>query len=218
MKVKMITVKICGITNKQDVEAAVKAGVDMLGFVVGVPSSPRNISQIKLKRLLKIIPHNVKSVAVTVFKSVAETQRIFKEINTDYIQLHGNYYKSIQFLTEIPKSQIIAAIDGKTSNALDYATEFSEIFQYVLLDAAGYDGRGGTGTNLNWDYCRLIRETIYPKPLILAGGLTPKNVNQAVQNVKPTGVDVSSGVEREFGIKDRKKIIEFVKNAKETKI
>ena len=210
-------VKICGITKEADIEAAVDAGVDMLGFVVGVPSSPRNIPISKVKNLINKVPRSVDSVAVTVFKTMDELQQIFVELKTDYLQLHGNYYHTLESMSEIPRNRIIAAVDGRMSNALDLAAELSCIFQSVLVDTAGAGGLGGTGIAHDWKYSRKIRDIIYPKPLILAGGLTPRNVGDAIRAVEPFGVDVSSGVERRPGVKDREKIYEFIAKAKEAK-
>ena len=136
---------------------------------------------------------------------------------TDYLQLHGNLRHIFESLSEIPRSKIIGAVDGRAPNALDLAVESSSFFQSILLDTAGNGGVGGTGIVHDWHLSKKIRDVINPTPLILAGGLTIGNVTEAIEVVKPYGIDVSTGVERKPGIKDHEKMREFVAKAKEAK-
>ncbi len=214
----MVKVKICGITGEEDLTAAVNAGVDMLGFVVEVPSSPRNLAISKARYLISKVPESVSSVAVTVFKTIDELVHIHEGSRADFLQIHGSYpHILVSNVNLSSKSNIIGAVDGRAPDALNLAIEFSDIFQSVLLDTAGKGGVGGTGATHNWSLSRRIRDAIHPTPLILAGGLTPENVGKAIQMVKPYGVDVSSGVEKKPGIKDHKKMLNFVAEAKKVK-
>lgn len=207
----MVKVKICGITNMEDLRAASDAGADLLGFVVGAPSSPRNLTLSKARCLISNVPEGVSSVAVTVFKTVDELVQIYRELNADCLQLHGAFSHTLEPKADtLPRSRIIRAVDGGAPDALERAVEFSDVFQSVLLDTAGSGGVGGTGITLDWYSSRRIRDAIHPAPLILAGGLTPENVGEAIQRVKPYGVDVSSGVERKAGMKDHEKIRDFI--------
>ena len=211
----MVKVKICGITREEDLRAAVDAGADLLGFVVGVPASPRNLLFPRARYLTSKVPESVNSVAVTVFKTLSELVQIHRELKTDYIQLHGNFYHIRKPITELPsRNCIIGAVNARAANALDLATEFSGIFQYVLLDTTGNGGVGGTGITHDWSLSKRIRDAIHPTPLILAGGLTPTNVSRAIGMVKPDGVDVSSGVEKKPGIKDHEKMFNFIAEVK----
>jgi len=211
----MVKVKICGITREEDLKAAVEAGADSIGFVVGVPSSPRNLPLSKARYLIAKVPKGVDSVTVTVFKTMEEQMKLYNDLETDFLQLHGELH---HFLAHAcyPSSKkcIIGAVNAGGANVFDLAMEYSGIFKSILLDTAEDDGTGGTGALHDWHLSRRIRDAIYPAPLILAGGLTPENVGEAIREVKPYGVDVSSGVEERPGIKDREKIFGFVAIAK----
>ena len=212
----MVKVKICGITREDDLKAAVDAGVDSLGFVVGVPSSQRNLQLSEAKSLIAEASKSVNTVAVTIFKNMERLKQISKQTNADYLQIHGSFPE----LTLDPalRKRIIGVVDARADDALELAVTYSGIFNSVLIDTAGDDGVGGTGLTHNWNLSRRIREVIYPVPLILAGGLSPENVDEAIHRVRPYGVDVSSGVERSPRIKDHEKMFEFVAKAKEARV
>lgn len=212
----MVMVKICGITNEDDLEAATDAGTDSLGFVVGVPSSPRNLSIPIARRLIDKVPDGVNSVAVTVFDNVDRLRRVFAELKPDYLQIHGDLSQMLAQLSEI-RDRAIVAVDGGAKEASNVATELSRTFQFILLDTASDGGLGGTGKIHDWHSSGRIRSKIHPAHLILAGGLNPRNVGEAVRVVKPFGVDVSTGVEKKPGLKDFEKMREFVARAKEGK-
>jgi len=213
-----VRVKICGITRKEDLDAAVAAGADAVGFVVGVASSPRNIALEKAEKLIRQVPPFVKSVLVTVPKSVDEFE-IYEQLNPDAIQIHGeNLHAAASVRLKIPNTLLIGAVNANLANVLNVVSRTAKIFDAVLLDSFA-DGRyGGTGIVHDWELSKRVKQVIHPKPLILAGGLNPENVAEAVRTVQPYAVDVSSGVERQPGIKDHKKIIEFIKNAKDVRI
>ena len=210
--------KICGITRKEDLDTAAVAGADAVGFVVGVASSPRNIALEKAEKLIRQVPPFVKSVLVTVPKSIDEFETCEK-LNPDAIQIHGeNLHAAASVRLKIPNTFLIGAVNANLANALNVVSRTPKIFDAVLLDSFA-DGRyGGTGIVHDWELSKRVKQVIHPKPLILAGGLNPENVAEAVGTVRPYAVDVSSGVERQPGIKDHQKIIEFIKNAKDVRI
>jgi phosphoribosylanthranilate isomerase len=214
----MVMVKICGITREEDLEAAVDAGADSLGFVVGVHSSPRNLALPMARRLIAKVPRNMNSVAVTVFDNIDRIKQIYSELKPDYLQLHGDLSQILEMPSEIERDRVIVAVDGGSANAFDEVSKLSGIFQFILLDTAGDGGIGGTGMVHDWHSSRRIRDKIHPAHLILAGGLTPRNVGEAIRTVRPYGVDVSTGVEKKPGIKDHEKIREFVAKVKEEKL
>jgi phosphoribosylanthranilate isomerase len=109
---------------------------------------------------------------------------------------------------------LIGAVKARSPNAIGSAAEAAKMFDAVLLDSFVQGKHGGTGVVHDWNVSQHVKQLVYPKPLILAGGLNPENVAEAVRTVKPYAVDVSSGVERQPGIKDYQKMVEFVKNAK----
>ena len=209
--------KICGITRKEDLEAAAAAGADAVGFVVGVASSPRNIALEKAEKLIRQVPPFVKSVLVTVPKSIDEFEK-YEKLNPDAIQIHGeNLHAAASVRLKIPNTLLIGAVNANLANALNVVSTTAKIFDAVLLDSFA-DGRyGGTGIVHDWELSKRVKQVIHPKPLILAGGLNLENVAEAVRTVRPYAVDVSSGVERQPGIKDHQKIVEFIKNAKDVR-
>jgi len=207
-------VKICGITASEDLNIAVKAGADALGFVVYAPRSPRNLSLDKARRLIKATPIFVETVAVTIQKNIEQLIKIYDELLPDVIQIHNPPNNNQDFRKQLPHNKLIGVIQVKEGNTIDDVSETAEFFDGITLDTYDPEGYGGTGKTHDWELSRQIRDTIYPKPLILAGGLNPGNVNRAVATVKPYAVDVSSGVESRPGVKDREKIFEFVKNAR----
>jgi len=215
MRMRRVRVKICGLTRKEDLEAAATAGADAVGFVVGVASSPRNLSLTEAKKLIRQVPPFVKSVLVTVPSTLEELAMAFEKLNPDAIQIHReNLHAAASVRLKIPNTLLIVAVNTNLANALDVVSKASKIFDSVLLDSFA-DGRyGGTGIVHDWELSKRLKQAIHPKPLILAGGLNPDNVAEAVRTVEPYAVDVSSGVERQPGVKDKLKMIEFVKNAK----
>ncbi|MEM2098774.1 MAG: phosphoribosylanthranilate isomerase [Candidatus Bathyarchaeia archaeon] len=209
-----IKVKICGITRREDLDAAVEAGADAVGFVVGAPASPRNLPIEKAEELLKQVPPFVKSVMVTVVGKLGELSKTCKRLNPDVVQIHAKTLLDYKNIRKSLNTQVIAAVNANAPDALEQALEASKTFDAVLLDSIVNDQYGGTGVCHNWELSKLVKQSIHPKPLIIAGGLNPTNVVKAVQIVQPYAVDVSSGVELKPGIKDKRKMLDFIKNAK----
>ena len=212
----MVKVKICGITREEDLDAAVQAGADAVGFVVDVNKSPRNLSLRAARVLIDRVPSNVSSVAVTIFDGFQRVVGICQELRPSFIQLHGITQKMSREHKLGFRTSTIVGVNAESPNALENAISNSEFADALLVDSNRPDGLGGTGCIHNWDLSRRIRDAIYPVPLILAGGLTPENVSRAIRTVRPYGVDVSTGVETRPGIKDPVKIVEFVREAKGT--
>ncbi len=215
MKVK---VKICGITSNEDLVTAIEAGADAVGFVVNVSSSPRNLTIEKAERLMRNTPVFVKNVVVTVPKRLGELVEIYERLRPDILQIHGHNLSDSVIREKLANTRLIRAIQVKSVHAVDEAVKTANTFDAVLLDTFVPDKFGGTGEVHDWELSKHIRLKVHPKPLILAGGLNPENVQDAVRVVKPYAVDVSSGVESQPGIKDSKKVFEFIKNAKEVEI
>jgi phosphoribosylanthranilate isomerase len=213
-----VKVKICGITRKEDLDAAAAAGADAVGFVVGAAASPRNLSLETAEKLFRQVPPFAKSVLVTVPTSIDELVEACGKLNPDAIQIHGDKLRSTAVIRErLTKTLLIGAVNANSPDALEAASVASKIFDAVLLDSLTNGQYGGTGTVHDWELSKLIKRVIHPTPLILAGGLNPENVAEAVRVVQPYAVDVSSGVELQPGIKDNQKMINFVKKAKNVK-
>jgi len=211
-----VRVKICGITRKEDLTAAAAAGADALGFVVGAPASPRNLSLEAAEQLFKQVPPFVTSVLVTVPATIDALMENCRRLNPDAVQIHGENLHNAELIREkLPGILLIRAVNACSPDALETASAAAKEFDAVLLDSLAEEQYGGTGSVHNWKLSRLIQRVIHPVPLILAGGLNPENVADAVRIVQPYAVDVSSGVEQQPGIKNNQKMINFVKNAKD---
>jgi phosphoribosylanthranilate isomerase len=210
-----VRVKICGITSLKDLLMAVETGADAVGFVVDVPQSPRNLSLGKVKELMEATPIFVQTVVVTVPEDFSHLEKICEDLNPDAIQIHGLNSSYTKIQERHPGTQLVGAIQAKPGFDVENVVGMADISDAVLLDSYSPDKYGGTGRTHDWELSRRVRETISPKPLILAGGLKPENVKQAADVVKPYAVDVSSGVESFPGIKDQNKVLQFIRNAQE---
>jgi len=211
---RTVKVKICGITREEDLEAACKLGADMVGFIIGFTLSPRSISLERAKRLFNLIPNGVRSALVMVPKSIEEILETYSHLKPDVIQVHGEF-SDLRFLKRrLPETKIVRAVPVIGAESIKRAINEAAYFDGVLVDSHVAGKLGGTGVTHDWSISRLVRDAIYPKPLVLAGGLNPSNVAEAVKVVKPYAVDVSTGVELSPGVKDHMKIEAFIKRAK----
>lgn len=214
----MVKVKICGFTRPEDVKIACKLGADMVGAIM-VPKSPRNVSIDRAKQILAAADKGVEKVAVIMPQSLADIEKISKELKPDYLQLHLKFPASD--IRDVKKSLdarliVVVPIPQQVENRqriIDMAKEADKVADLTLLDTKGLHG-GGTGLTHDWNLSREIR-AIVKKPLLLAGGLNPSNVGQAIKTVHPYGVDVATGVESSIGIKSPALIEEFMKAVKE---
>ncbi len=216
---RSVRVKICGITREEDLAVAVTAGADAVGFLVGVPSSPRNLTLERAEILLRQVPIFVDSVVVTAPKNINELVEICARLKPSAIQIHGKKHLDASEIRErIRDIRLIKTVYVKKESLSEATIEDSKIFDAILLDSFTRDQYGGTGRVHDWALSRQIKEAVKPVPVILAGGLKPENVKEAVLTVQPYAVDVASGVELKPGVKDPEKIRAFVENAKEIKI
>ena len=216
---RSVRVKICGITREEDLAAAVAAGADAVGFLVGVPSSPRNLTLERAERLLRQVPIFVDSVVVTAPQSINGLVKICEGLKPTAIQIHGkkNFVAS-EIRDRIKDSRLIKTIYVKASSLSETVIEELKTFDAVLLDSFTKGQYGGTGRVHDWTLSRQIKEAVAPLPVILAGGLKPENVKEAILTVQPYAVDVASGVELRPAVKDHEKIRVFVENAKKIKL
>ncbi|UCC58753.1 MAG: phosphoribosylanthranilate isomerase [Candidatus Bathyarchaeum sp.] len=216
---RSVRVKICGITREEDLAIAVAAGADALGFLVGVPSSPRNLTLERAERLLRQVPIFVDSVVVTAPQNINDLVKICERLKPTAIQIHGKKHLDASEIRErIKDTRLIKTIYVKTASLSEAIIEDSKIFDAILLDSFTKNQLGGTGRVHDWTLSRQIKEAVAHTPVILAGGLKPENVKEAILKVQPYAVDVASGVELRPGIKDPDKVRAFVENAKEIKI
>lgn len=203
----MTLVKICGITNLEDALAAVEFGADALGFNF-YHESPRYISPEAAQKILEEIPPSIWKVGVFVNEPAESVIDLSQDLELDYLQFHGEEtpYYCEQFAKPYWK-----AFRFKNEHGFDLMKKYH--CDYYLVDAYSEKGYGGTGEVADWS---LAREAKKIGKIFLAGGLTPENVKEAIRNVQPDGVDVTSGVESEPGKKDPAKLERFITAAKET--
>ncbi|MEC5424577.1 phosphoribosylanthranilate isomerase [Virgibacillus sp. C22-A2] len=199
-------VKICGIKTKQAAQTAANAGADLIGFVFA--PSKRRISPSDAAIIAKSLPASSKTVGVFVNESVERMMEIANLVGLDYIQLHGDEPAAIAQQLDYKIIKAFPVQQDNLSEIKAYPCDF------YLLDSPAGVNRGGNGTTFDWHLTRNL--SLDPAKIILAGGLTVENVNQASKLVNPAGVDVSSGVEVN-GEKDLVKIKEFIESAKKSR-
>ncbi len=209
-------VKICGMMRLSDVSAALNEGADAVGFVVESPSSPRNLPLTKAQKLMKVVRMFSTKVAVTSTHDPKRIVVVCSRLKPDALQLHYHTPQLVHMLRKKhPATRLILATGVRDKLSMKKAKSASRYADAVLADSPNSTGTGGTGIIHDWRLTARIRKGIYPHPLILAGGLTPNNVKTAIETVRPFAVDVSSGVEKTVGIKDHRKIREFIMKANE---
>ena len=194
-------IKICGLTRECDVEAAVAAGADAVGFVF-YAQSPRCVTPQRAAELSRLIPPFVTLTALFVNALPEDIETVLQQVPVGLMQFHGDETEADCQRWQRPYLRAVRMKPGL--DLLQYATDFASA-RALLLDAF-VEGYGGGGQVFDWS---LIPSGL-PKPLVLSGGLTPENVGAAIRRVRPAAVDVSSGVEVSKGIKDAAKIAAFV--------
>ncbi len=202
----MVRIKICGITNLEDALLAVAAGADALGFVF-FKESPRHIFPEQAAAIIRQLPPFVQTVGLFVNEALETVNGIADRCGLDIIQLHGD--ESPEFCDGV-KRRVIKALRVKDITSLDAMKDYQ--VAAFLLDAWSPTAHGGTGRTFNWEIAASAAQS---GCIILAGGLTPENVADAIRQVRPYAVDVSSGVETEPGKKCREKMTTFIHAAKQ---
>lgn len=196
-------VKICGITRKSDALAAAEYGADIIGFVF-YEQSPRYIAPEKAKQIIDALPGSVQTAGIFVNYDLAKIKELSIKLKLDYLQLYGQD-EHLTFFSFFPGA--IKAI--QVSSEKDISNIDSYPFEFVLLDANARGKYGGTGKTFDWKLAKKASKKTDAK-VFLAGGLNAKNVKQAIMQVRPYAVDASSKLEKELGIKDHRKIKEFI--------
>ncbi len=207
----MSLVKICGITRPQDAEDAFSLGADFLGLVFA--PSPRRVDSIQAERIIEAVPTFQNFVGVFQNQEIAEVRRVAERLGLQYVQLHGE--ESPEYCEHLKKDglSIIKAIhvNGKSSVTENELKPYN-IFAF-LFDTKVGSKSGGTGKSFDWN---LISPDIWKEnKCFLSGGLTPGNIDEAIDATHPFAVDVSSGVESKPGMKDFPLVREFIKKARQ---
>ena len=202
---KQVKVKVCGMTSLKDALVAVEGGADAVGFIF-YKKSPRSVTMKTVREIVLELPPFVDTVGVFVDETAEQINKIADYCNLDIIQLHGD--ESPTFCKKI-RRKVIKAFRIKDMQSVKKLSSFQ--VSGFLLDTFSDNLHGGTGKVFDWNLALPAKKF---GPVIMAGGLTPNNVQQAVRQIRPYGVDVCSGVESEPGIKDHKKVRAFLNNAK----
>lgn len=198
----MTRVKICGITREEDAALASELGASFIGLNFAAVS-PRRVTLESARRLARAVGPGVARVGVFVGEPLEDIRRAVEEAGLDLVQVHRPLAREdLEGL-----SRALIAVMHVSKNGADASSrELLGRCRMLLLDTGGGDQPGGTGKAFDWD---LIAGKSWPLPLILAGGLTPENVSEAIARVRPSAVDVASGVESSPGIKDEVRMRRF---------
>jgi phosphoribosylanthranilate isomerase len=207
-------IKICGVTTPDALSAAAEAGATHVGFV-WFAKSPRHLPAERAKMLAAKTPAGLSRVLMTVDIADGDLAAMIEAVEPNVLQLHGSESPArVAELRERFGRQIIKVIAVQSAEDLPKAREFEGPADLILFDARPPEGAsrpGGHGTPFEWT---LLRGQAFAKPVILSGGLTPENVAEAIALTGVRGVDVSSGVESQLGVKSPAKVRAFVAAAK----
>ncbi|WP_375510041.1 phosphoribosylanthranilate isomerase [uncultured Nostoc sp.] len=197
-------VKICGITQPQQSIAIASLGATALGFIC-VPTSPRYVTTSQIRAAVAELPANIDTIGVFANASIPEISQIVVDSGLTGVQLHGDELPDFcyQLRQVLPNVEIIKALRIRSLEHLDRADDYIKYVDTLLLDAYHPQQLGGTGKTLDWTMLEQFSPTC---PWFLAGGLTADNIIEALSQVNPSGVDLSSGVERTPGDKDLDKV------------
>lgn len=205
-------VKICGITRESDLRAAAAAGADAVGIVSEVSvDTPRAVSPGRAADLAAAAPPFVSTVLVTMPPTTGRIAELADRIAPDAVQVHADLspQRMMRLVTELD-ADVVKAVDAERP---DRAARYDEVADAVLVDSVDEAGGGGTGRTHDWERTREAVADL-STPVVLAGGLTPDNVGDAVRTVDPYAVDVATGVEQDGGIKDHDAVRAFVDEAR----
>lgn len=193
-------VKICGITRLEDAEVACKLGANALGFIF-YPKSPRNIEYAAAGKITKHLPDGISRVGVFVNPTAADLASCKAHFQPDFLQIHGEH--SPGTLASFAGENLLPAFQVGPDFDPAILADYPDNCRGFLLDAYKPGKYGGTGSTFDW---RLAIEAKKYGNIVLSGGLSPENIHEAITRVRPTAVDVNSGVEQSPGVKDSEKL------------
>lgn len=200
-----VLVKICGIRTPEDLNAA--EGADLIGVVIDVPASPRTRTLVQARSLFQRAEGRFQRVAVVVGARAPVIRRVLEEAGPDLVQLHGPVPRDLR---PEERERLVPSLalpeKGAAGSQLPDLPERSADFPLLHLDTAGGPLPGGTGRRSDWDLASELVRSNAPRRFLLGGGLSPDNVASALREVRPCGIDVSSGVESRPGVKSRAKV------------
>ena len=209
-------IKVCGLKTYINIQLSINHGATAVGFIYDVPESPRNLEKSKIKKLIKNIPKECRTVLVFKPKSIHEIKKKINHLKTDLYQIHGNFdNKELEKISENFKRRIIVAIKlnrSNTNSVLNLINQFQDRFFAFLIDNSE-----GHGKVLDFDLVQEILKNRGKARIILAGGISIENITDIIKTLDPYGIDVSSSLEIEKGIKDPYKVIQFLDKVNDLK-
>ena len=212
----MFRVKICGITSVPDAIAVDRAGADAIGLNFYAPS-PRSVTPIQAREIAAAVPSHIAKVGVFVNSTASDVADVFEQVGLDVVQLHGD--EPPDMLSLLAPRPVVRAFRCRESgfqplmDYLDRCRDLGHLPAGVLVDAYQPGSYGGTGAIVDWTAVSELVKDLPDMPIVLAGGLRPENVAEAIRMASPAAVDTASGVESSPGKKDAKRVSEFVQSA-----
>lgn len=207
-------IKICGITRPDQGVAIARLGATALGFIC-VPASPRYVTSAQIRAVVEQLPSGIDRIGVFADATGEEICQTVADNSLTGVQLHGKELTQFchELRSSLPNVEIIKALRVKTSDDLTQVDAYSDCVDTLLLDAYHPQMLGGTGKTLDWEELQQFNPS---SPWLLAGGLTPDNVLDALTQLQPSGIDLSSGVERSPGDKDLDKVAKLFERLRVT--
>jgi phosphoribosylanthranilate isomerase len=203
----MTRVKVCGVTRETDLRVVADAGADAVGLISGVSvETPRELDADRAAELAAAAPPFLTTVLVTMPETASEAVALAERVGADAVQLHGVDPETAAAVAERVET-VLVGTDAERAAAFD------GVVDGLLVDSVDESGAGGTGETHDWARTRDLVASL-ETPVLLAGGLTPENVGEAVETVGLYGVDAASGTEASGGVKDHAKVRAFVRNAR----
>jgi phosphoribosylanthranilate isomerase len=214
----MFQIKICGITTPDDAAVVARAGADAVGLNF-YARSPRFLQSEQARRIVEAVPRGIIKVGLFVNASRDDVCRTFDDLHLELVQLHGD--EPPEFLAQLGGRPVMRAFrvgEAGLSPVVAYlerCRHFGRLPRLVLIDSLASGSYGGTGKVVNWEIIRSFPRPDWFPPIVLAGGLAPENVGDAIRSVAPAAVDVASGVESSPGRKCPELVRRFVQAARE---
>jgi phosphoribosylanthranilate isomerase len=215
-----VIIQIAGVKNKKEAELLINVGVTHIGFPLRLPVNKEDVDDREARDIIKIIPNNVHKVLITYLSMAKDIVELSNYLGTDIVQVHGiisvDEVKKTRTLS--PSLKVIKSLIVSKDNFNELARtvkDFEDHVDLFITDTFDPDtgATGATGLPHDWSISKKI-VGMTKVPVILAGGLNPKNVKQAIKTVRPAGVDAHTGVENALGEKDPVLVNEFVKEAR----
>ena len=213
-------IQIAGITDKEETEMLLDCGVEYLGFPLRLPVNKEDLTEVSAGRIISGLPLSTHGILITYLSNAEDIKALCKKIGTNIIQLHGDITidELIKLKRTFPESRIIKSlivVKNSVEELLNSINSFEKFVDAFITDTYNPQtgATGATGLTHDWKISRVLVEHSQ-KPIILAGGLTPENVYDAIIKVRPAGVDTHTGVEDDSGRKNKSKVIKFIEEAR----